>query len=138
LIKLLSLRLSALGSAERDLPMRSEAIERDYHLLLDTYRQANLAVRGTEPPAYFSDRPTVIDRVRTDNARPVQQQLEETIKAVEAVQGQHRDDLNKKLNQLQSQTSEILSTTFEQFKSGIEEEAEEVVQKDIQVMPKGV
>lgn len=137
-IKLLSMKLSALGAAERDLPTRAAAIERDYHLLLDTYRQANLAVRGTEAPAYFGDLPTVASRINAETAAPAKVEIEREIEGLEAIQESFRDSLNAKLKDLQNQASGILSATFERFQAGIEKDAELAVQKDIQVMPKAI
>jgi len=137
-IKLLSMKLSGIGSAENELPARAAAIQRDYHRILDTYRQANLAVRGTEPPAYFSDLPSVTERVDGSAAAPVRAELEREIDGLEAVQSQYRDPLNAKLNQLQGQSSQILSATFDRFRMAIEKDAEVHVQKDIQVMPRAI
>lgn len=134
-IKLLSMKLSMLGSAEKDLPARAAAIQRDYHLLLETYRQANLAVRATEPPAYFSDLPPVAERVDGQAAAATRVELEREIGELEAVQSEYRDPLNGKLNELQGQASQILSATFERFRQAIEKDAEHQVQKDIQIMP---
>jgi hypothetical protein len=135
LITMLSHRLGAVGHAQRALTANAAAIERDYHLLLDSYRQANLAVRGTEPPSYFTDLPNITTRVKTEAAAPAEAQLREVLGTVEAIQGQHRDDLNNKLNALQEQMSAILSTTYDRFIREVEGEAEVSVQKDIQVMP---
>jgi hypothetical protein len=137
-IKLLSMKLAALGSAEKAMPASAAAIERDYHLLLETYRHANLAVRGTDAPVYFSDLPSVATRINSDEAVGTRAELEQVIADLEAVQGQHRDDLNSKLNDLQGRSSEILARTFESFRAGIEKDAEVAVQKDIRVMPKSL
>jgi hypothetical protein len=51
------------------------------------------------------------------------------------LQGQHRDDLNGKLNELQVQMAEIMKTTFGEFLDGVRHDAELAVQRDIQVMP---
>jgi hypothetical protein len=53
MITMLSYRTSSLGHAKRALETNESAIERDYHLVLDAYRQANLAARGTAPPDFW-------------------------------------------------------------------------------------
>jgi hypothetical protein len=134
-IKLLSMKLSSLGSAEKELPTRAEAIQRDYHLLLETYRQANLAVRGTEPPAYFANFPAVAERVNGSGAIGTRADLQREIEELENLQSAYRDRLNSKLKELQGQSSQILSATFDRFRLGVEKDAEQQVQKDIQIMP---
>ncbi len=134
MITMISHRTSALGHAKRALETNATAVERDYHLVLDAYRQANLAIRGTVPPAYFTDKPDIASRVRTESAEPVEQEMKAILDLLEDLQRQHRDDLNGKLNQLQAQMAEILKTTYDEFLEGVDGDAQTAVQKDIQIM----
>ena len=135
LITMLSHRISALGHAKRALDTNAAAIERDYHLVLDAYRQANLAIRGTAPPEYFTDIPAVANKTSAHAAGPVEQEMQTVLDLLEQLQRQHRDDLNGKLNHLQVQMAEILKTTYEDFLESIARDAEVAVQKDIQILP---
>jgi hypothetical protein len=135
LITMLSHRTSALGHAKRALDTTAAAIERDYHLVLDAYRQANLAIRGTAPPDYFTDMPEVASKTSTHAAGPVEQEMQTVLDLLEQLQRQHRDDLNGKLNQLQVQMAEILKTTYDEFLESVSIDAETAVQKDIQILP---
>lgn len=137
LIGMLSSRLGDVELAQRNVLANAASIERDYHLVLDGYRQANLAIRGTEPPGYFADKPTTADAVRTDAAPILVGQIQATLETLEALQRQHRDDLNEKQNQLQAHMAETLSETFDDYILKIEESAKEAVERDIQVMPTG-
>ena len=132
---MLSHRISALGHAKRALDTNAAAIERDYHLVLDAYRQANLAIRGTAPPEYFTDIPAVANKTSAHAAGPVEQEMQTVLDLLEQLQRQHRDDLNGKLNHLQVQMAEILKTTYEDFLESIARDAEVAVQKDIQILP---
>lgn len=135
MITMLSHRTSALGHAKRTLETNAASVERDYHLVLDAYRQANLAIRGTAPPDYFTDMPVVAERVSVQAAGPVEQEMKEVLDLLEQLQRQHRDDLNGKLNQLQAQTADILKSTFDDFLERVDRDAQTAVQRDVQVMP---
>jgi hypothetical protein len=135
MITMLSHRTSALGHAKRALETNAAAVERDYHLVLDAYRQANLAIRGTAPPEYFTDKPDVAGRTSVQAAAPVEQEMQTVLDLLEQLQRQHRDDLNGKLNQLQVQMAQILKTTYDEFLEGVDKDAQSAVQRDIQILP---
>lgn len=135
MITLLSHRMGSIGHARRSLETNAAAIERDYHLALDGYRQANLAVRGTAPPDYFTDMPAIAGKASVATAGPVEDEMRRTLDLLEQLQGQHRDGLNVKLNDLQAQMADILKNTYDDFLEGVGRDAETAVQKDIQVLP---
>lgn len=135
MITMLSHRTSALGHAKRALETNAAAVERDYHLVLDAYRQANLAIRGTAPPDYFTEKPDVAGKAGTQAAGPVEQEMQSVLDLLEQLQRQHRDDLNGKLNQLQVQMAEILKTTYDEFLESVDRDAQIAVQRDIQILP---
>jgi hypothetical protein len=135
MITMLSHRTSALGHAKRALESNAAAAERDYHLVLDAYRQANLAVRGTAPPDYFTDKPAIAERASVHGAVPVEAEIQNVLDLLEQLQRQHRDQLNGKLNQLQVQMADILKTTYDEFLESVDSDAQVAVQRDIQVLP---
>lgn len=138
LISSLSSRASAVKSAESALPSNVQAIQRDYGLVLDAYRQANLAVRGTEPPSYFNDVPDLTAGVTAASAESANEKLAQSLQELEALQAQHRDDLNAKLTALQHQMATVMTGTYDQFLLGVEKDAKERVQADIQIMPQAM
>jgi len=98
-------------------------IQRDYLLVLDAYRQSNLAVRGINPPAYFSNKPSVIGSVDGSQADPVKKELAGLAKRLEAHREKYKDALNTALNTLQNDMAGILNNRFNVFIEDIEEEA---------------
>lgn len=134
-IALLTRRIADVSHAKQGLISRAQAIERDHHLVLDSYRHANLAVRGTEPPEYFGRKPDLAGKINTNSAAPTEAQLRHALAEVEELQRTYRDDLNARLKQLQERTSQILSNTYEKYLEAVHRDAQQVVQKDIQVMP---
>jgi hypothetical protein len=135
MITMLSHRTSALGHAKRTLEANTAAVERDYHLVLDSYRQANLAIRGTAPPEYFTEKPNIADKISIQAAAPVELEMRTVLDLLEALQRQHRDDLNGKLNQLQMQMADVLKTTYDEFLETVDRDAQTAVQRDIQILP---
>ena len=98
-------------------------IQRDYLLVLDAYRQSNLAVRGINPPAYFSNKPSVVDAVDCSAVEPAKEELAGLAKRLEAHREKYKDALNTALNMLQNDMAEILNNRFEIFVKDVEEEA---------------
>lgn len=135
MIAMLSNRAGGIGHAKRALETNGAAIERDYHLVLDAYRQANLAVRGTAPPEYFTEKPPVADKASAASADAVETEMRNVLDLLEQLQGQHRDELNRKLNELQAQTAVILKGTYDEFLEGVDRDAQAAVQRDIQILP---
>lgn len=135
LITMLSNRLSEVERAQRSAFANAAAIQRDYHLVLDGYRQANLAIRGTEPPVYFTEKPSTADALSVEAAGPLANEIKQELANLEILQAKHRDELNDKQIVLQAQMSETLSSAFEAYIRNIEEDAKNAVERDIQVMP---
>lgn len=135
LISMLSQRLAEVADAESALPSNTQSIQRDYALVLDGYRQANLAVRGTEPPSYFRETPNLLGSVSTRMADEAREKVQGVLTDLEVLQGQHRDALNSKLNELQDQMASVLTATYDEFLRSVESDAKDRVQKDVQVMP---
>ncbi len=134
-IALLSRRIADVSHAQQGLVSRAEAIERDHHLVLDSYRHANLAVRGTEPPEYFARKPDLAAKINANSAENAHVELRQALAEVETLQGTYRDALNEKLKLLQERASQILSDTYEKFVEAVRKEAQQLVQQDIQIMP---
>lgn len=135
LIASLTRRLSEVEHAQRSALANATSIERDYHLVLDGYRQANLAIRGTEPPAYFADKPPTAHAINTDAAPATISEIKGVLIELEELQAKHRDELNEKQNQLQGHMAETLSISFDAFIRRVEEDAKDAVERDIQIMP---
>jgi hypothetical protein len=100
------------------------AIQRDFELVLKSYRDANAAIRATEPPPYFT--------VYQDIRHPVDEQQKDGVLAVlsaanqraMALRDKYQEPLNTKLNDLQRDTATILDKTFAEFLRSVEKHAE--------------
>ena len=135
MISMLSSSLTQVEHASRTLHANALAIQRDYHLVLDSYRQSNLAVRGTQPPKYFKHAPEIAGAANSNLGESAVQRIKSSLAALETLQGKHRDALNEKLIDLQEKSSEILTATYKAFLVNVEEDARAEVQRNIHIMP---
>ena len=101
LAALVASRQSDLSTAENHYRAARESISHDFAMVLMAYRQANVAIRATNPPAYFAESPvlsaydpstlvadargnlamlsTDVDMFRRDFQAPLQDRLKETM-----------------------------------------------------------
>jgi hypothetical protein len=107
----------------------TDAVQRDYSLVLDAYRQSNIAVRGIDPPAYFGTKPSVVETVDASGAEPVKAQSKAIIGELEELRERHKDPLNTALNTLQNDTAEILDDRYDAFIEEVTDEAKANLKK---------
>jgi hypothetical protein len=124
-VGMLARRIADLTHARGSLTAQSNAVQRDFAMVSSAYRHANEGVRALPTPAYFAEPPTLQTQVDGSAAEGV-------IAELTAVQGElnqlaelYRDALNEKLQELQGDTSEILSKTLARFVSEVRQEAED-------------
>jgi hypothetical protein len=108
---------------------QQDAIQRDFDLLLRTYRDANTAIRATEPPAYFSEIPTIKAQVDQATMTTVLSRLAGVSQAGTTLRDTYQEPLNRKLNDLQRDAATLLDTTFAAFVRSVEQDAEAEINK---------
>ena len=118
-----------------DWQTETEAVKRNHAVVLRAYREANLAVRATEPPAYFAQVPDLSGVVSRDQADRVNGDLDTFKGAADALRDQYAQRLSQELNKLQHDTARHQKETFEAFLADVEGQAKDVVEKDIVSMP---
>jgi multidrug efflux pump subunit AcrA (membrane-fusion protein) len=123
LINRVSSRLADLLNAQAMLKVQSQSVQRDFALVLGAYRDANTAVRATDPPKYFKEIPVLMHRVNDEGAAPLVQSLNRMQEELKAQREQQKEPLNNRLHQLQGDAAEIMSKTFTQFLAEVELEA---------------
>lgn len=115
---------ASLSGAQASLRAQAEAIQRDYRLVLDAYRQANAAVRGTPPPAYFSQFDDLSQRASTEAAVPVLDDLTKVQSELAALRDRIQPELSDKLRELSEDAAKVLNTTIADFILEVEKEAQ--------------
>jgi hypothetical protein len=120
---------AALQHANTICEAQQDAIQRDFDLLLRSYRDANAAIRATEPPAYFRYIPDL--RTPKDPAvvMGVLGILSSANEQAKAVRDRYQDALSMKLNALQRDAASILDKTFAEFLRSVERSAEEAINR---------
>ena len=134
LIKGVSSRLADLLNAQAMLKAHSESIQRDFALVLGAYRAANTSVRATNPPKYFQEIPDLTYRVSDDGSTPLVQTLNQAIKDLKDLGEKHKDPLNNRLRQLQSDTASIMTKTLTQFIADVEIAAKGRIDQSVQAI----
>lgn len=123
-INMLSRRIADLTHARNNLETQAAAVLRDYVLVSQGYRDANVSVRSLPPPAYFKVEPTLTTRVNADGAASVISELQAVQAELKQLSDKHRDPLNARLRSLQEDSSGILNKTLTQFLAEVHEEAQ--------------
>jgi hypothetical protein len=131
-------KIADVQHARKALMDRVSAIQRDYHLVLDTYRQSNLAIRGIDPPSYFATIPDIISKVEVGAADLRCEELKALNNELSKLQEQYCKNLAERLETLRAESSVILSSTLERFFSEIDEEAKRLVSGGSPIMPSSV
>lgn len=130
-------RISELASAQALLRNQAATIQRDFSTVLGAYRNANAAVRATEPPSYFKEVPNLTDKVDGSAAAQYIEQLGKVQEEVKAFREKYQESLNLKLQKLQSDSASILSETFQDFIRETESEAQERINRTVASVYRG-
>lgn len=122
-------RAAAVQHAHTVYSASQDAIQRDFALLLRSYRDANAAIRATEPPAYFRQMPDI--RVPVDPGVPagVLEVISSGHEQAKAVREKYQQSLNAKLNELQRESAVLLDSSFGEFLRSIDRDAEEAINR---------
>jgi hypothetical protein len=131
IIGLTSRRIADLTSAEICLKNQAATIQRDFAMVLSAYRNANTAVRATEPPAYFRETEDLSGRVNGAGAKQLVQQVEAIQIDIKHFRETYQEPLNAKLQGLQSDSALILNNHFFEFLKDVESEAQERINRTV-------
>ena len=111
-----------------------QAIMRDFGMVLTAYRQANVAIRATDPPAYFGTTPeltvspcgAVFDQTRL--------QLAELRERATALRAQLDDAIQAKIQEVMAESRSARSEGVSAFRASINAEAQERINRDLQTL----
>lgn len=131
IINLASRRISDLQIAKSALVNQAQAIQRDFALVLNAYRNANASIRATAVPVYFKVIPELTANIDVSPAAPFLEQLERLQDDIKHWRDEHQDALNSKLQSLQSESAKILNHTFSAFLREVEHEAKERINRAV-------
>jgi hypothetical protein len=125
-------RKAALQHALGSCVTSQEAVQRDFELCLRSYRDANAAIRGTTPPVHFKDVPNIQMMPTSHQIDDVIAQLHAVEQAARAQRDGYMHQLNEQLNNIHTESAEILSTWFDNFVREVEQHAEDTINRGVQ------
>jgi hypothetical protein len=131
LVSLAGRRILEIGSAQSLLISQAKNIQRDFSLVLTSYRNANVAVRATLPPEYFKHIPDITALIDITAADEHVTQLTAIQEEIRTYREQVQDTLNAKLQRLQGDAATVMNTAFAAYLQGVEEEAKEGINRKI-------
>lgn len=134
IINLASRRASDLQIAKSMLQNQAQAVQRDFTLVLNAYRNANIAIRASKPPEYFKLIPDLVVRADASQAEPLLRQLAEVQASVKAWRDHCQEALNAKMQSLHSDSATILNQTFSAFLREVENDAQERIDRSVATM----
>lgn len=126
-VGMLARRIVDLTHSQGSLVAQAAAVQRDYSLVTEAYRNANNSVRSVPPPAYFKEPTNLSMRVDANGAERILADLGTVQEELKALREANREPLNAKLRALQGDTSEILNKTLTGYFAEVRKEAEETI-----------
>jgi len=132
IVSLAGARRAALQHASSSCVTSQESIQRDFELCLRSYRDANAAIRGTTPPVHFSEVPNIQTIPSSHLTNDVITQLLAVEQDARSKRDAYIHRLNEQINNIHTESAEILSTWFDSFVREVEQHAEDTINRGVQ------
>lgn len=126
-VGMLARRVADLTHARATLETSSAAVQRDFAMVIEAYRHANVAVRAVPPPAYFKEPVELSLRADSSSAEKVLMELQEVQNEFKSLADEWREQMHDKLKALQNDSSSILSSLLTQYLQDVAKEAEDQI-----------
>jgi hypothetical protein len=123
LMNLAAIRVSDLGSAASTLENQVKTIQLDFSMVLQSYRNANLAVRVTPPPEYFKEMPDLTGNAKEVNPDHLIIRLNSLKDGLDKHRETYQESLNTKLRLLEAESANVLTDLVPRFFKSVDEEA---------------
>jgi hypothetical protein len=120
---MLARRMADLNHARQQLERQAQLIDGQFQMVLNAYRQANLAVRVVPAPQYFSEPCVLTAKVDPSPGDTPLQQLADLQQQTKVMSERFRDPLNAKLRELQENSAQVLTKTIKEYWSDVQSEA---------------
>lgn len=116
-------RAAQLQQARAHFRTQQDLIQQDCNLALQTYRNANVAIRPTPAPAYFTEYPEIRRHIDDAAVADILGILAAARDNAEKLRDRYQAPLNSALNNLQSEIASILDVVFSDFLRKVERNA---------------
>lgn len=122
-------RDATLRQLRSELLLRVQRIADDFKLVIQSYRQANVAIRTTPPPSYFQELPQLTPALSENSYEDMRRQLAEIAADARSAQGEFKEALSEKKRDLQSLSSKVLNDTLPSFLRDVRKNAEATISR---------
>lgn len=123
-VNMLARREAELVHSFKAINTRMSAIQRDFANAVDTYRRANLEVRTTTAPSYFSEPSVLASTLDSSTYDEMIASIQSLHDRLDTLATQYRDELNTRMTSLQDASSTLLGETMKTFLAEVVKEAE--------------
>jgi hypothetical protein len=120
---------ATLQQVRNEMLLRTNRISADFQMVLNTYRQANIAVRTIAPPPYFQHTPELVARAPSGPYEAVRGQLSTLTERVRSSQEHLKSLLAEKKRQAQQLSSEVLNSAYPRYLAEVRKEAEATISR---------
>jgi hypothetical protein len=110
-------------------------LQRDFALVLNTYRQKNVSVRPIPAPAYFAETPDVIGQYQHEDGSELMARIEAAGLELETLKSSYLSRLNDSMRDLENQGRELQGPGFAAFQAEVTKEAQKNIDARILTMP---
>lgn len=134
LAALVASRQSDLATAGNQYSAARESISHDFAMVLMAYRQANVAIRATNPPAYFSDTPVLASYDPSRLINDARSSLSTLSNDIDLVRRDFQGPLQDRLMETMSAGTALMNARLNAFSDEVVKSAEDRINQSIQVL----
>lgn len=132
-------RLEQLKNSTRQelnaLQLAMAQLQRDFALVLNTYRQNNVSVRPIPAPAYFAETPDIVSQYSTETGANFISSVEESEQELDRTKERYVARLNDGMRDLENEGRALQGTGFNPFLNEVTQEAQRNIESRNFTMP---
>jgi hypothetical protein len=120
---------ASLQHAKSLFATQTQAIQRDFALVLRSYRDANVSIRAGDPPAYYKVVPDLTPSTNNAAFEPLSQDLAKLQQELKEQREKNQEPLNTLIKALQGDATATMSKALPAFFVEVETEAKEKIDR---------
>jgi hypothetical protein len=110
-------------------------LQRDFALVLGTYREKNLSIRPIDPPAYFAETPDLINVYASEDGSKLKSRIEEAAQRQELYLEMYSSRLNDGMRDIENEGRDLQGRALTEFVAEIKLEAQRNIEDRNLTMP---
>lgn len=107
-------RLSIVNG-HRDMQTQQSGLQNAFALVLTSYRETNVAVRATNPPAYFAQLPNLVEAPMADSGDELSSVIDQMHTDIENLRENYQAKLTDAISDMGNKTKQLLGLDFAAF-----------------------